>query len=164
LTKAFEGGILYIMHKHLELALKRASSHVYDPNADYHLCALIVRGGSVISVGYNRRSTNAFVEHYTDQVRGCGRGYSLSTHAEMDAVAQARDKTDLTGCKIYVARRRMGDGTTGLARPCEICQTVLWSYGIRKAYYTIDNENFGVMKVIQHNITDSVVSSSAGDQ
>ena len=151
------------MQKYLQMALKRAANHEYDPSADYHLCALIVRGGSVISVGYNRRSTNAFVEHYTDQVRGGGRGYSLSTHAEMDAVAQARDKTDLTGCKIYVARRRM-DGEIGLARPCEICQTVLWSYGIRKAYYTIDKENFGVMKIVKHNISDLVISASNGEQ
>ena len=152
------------MQKFLQMALKRAAAHEYDDNADYHLCALIVRGGSVVSVGYNRRSTTAFVEHYTDQVRGCGRGYSLSTHAEMDAVAQARDKTDLKGCKLYVARRRLGDGNVGLARPCSICQNVLWNYGISKAYYTIDNENFGVMKVIQHNISDSIVSSSLEDQ
>lgn len=136
------------MQKYLQTALRCADAHEYDAHIDYHLCAAIVRGGSIISVGYNRKTTNAFVEHYTDLVRGTGRGYSLSTHAEMDAVIQARDKTDLTGCKIFVARRCGHMFTNvGLARPCEICFSVLQAYGISKAYYTINDNEFGVMKI-----------------
>jgi deoxycytidylate deaminase len=58
----------------------------YGDQIDYHLCAIIVRGGSVISVCYNKHNTNAFVEYYTDITRGKGRDFCLSTHAEQDAI------------------------------------------------------------------------------
>lgn len=147
------------MQKYLKLAIKNAKAHTFDDHMEYFLCAVIVRGGNVLSVGFNKRQTNGFVEHYTDQVRGGGRDYCLSTHAEMDAVAQARSKTDLRGCKIYVARiRKPGNPTghdIGLARPCEICQNLLYAYGIRKAYYTIDDNNYGVMKVVHRDHPDA---------
>jgi len=117
---------------------------------EYHLCSIIVRGGSVISVGYNKKSTNAFVEHYTDIAKG-QRDWCMSTHAEMDAVLGARAKTDLRGSKIYVIRKLQDikkRGTFALAKPCEICQHVLYNYGIRRAYYTIDDNNHGIMKIV----------------
>lgn len=130
------------------MALQQANDHDYG-DLEYHLCAVIVRGGSVISVGFNKRTTNGFVEHYTDLARG-QRDWCMSTHAEMDAVLQARQKTDLSGSKIYVIRKRQETklGTLALSKPCEICQHVLYNYGIRRAYFTIDDDSFGVMKII----------------
>lgn len=122
--------------------------HDYS-DLEYHLCAVLVRGGSVISVGFNKRNTNAFVEHYTDLARG-QRDWCMSTHAEMDAVLGARSKTDLRGTKIFVIRKHLDTknySTFGLAKPCEICQHVLYNYGVRRAYYTIDDQNHGVMKI-----------------
>lgn len=134
------------MHKYLRMAMAYAADYDYDEPMEYHLCAIIVRGGSVVSVGYNKRSTNAFVEHYGDMARG-ERDWCLSTHAEMDAVLRARGKIDLKGCKIFVARKRKIDGSCAIARPCEICRHVLFNYGIRRAYYTISNEEFGQLKI-----------------
>lgn len=148
-----EYAIINIMNKYLKHAIKCGTQHDYDDFLDYQLCAVIVRGGNIVSVGYNKRNTNGFVEHYIDRVKPT-RNYCMNTHAEMDAVAQARSKTDLRGCKIFVARiKKPGshDGRKiGIARPCQICQNVLLAYGIRKAYYTIDDNNYGVMKVIHH--------------
>lgn len=143
------------MQKYLKAAIKHAQNHEYDPFMEYKLCAIIARGGTILSVGFNRRQTNAFVEHYTDRIKGPCRDYSMSTHAEMDAVMSVRAKTDLRGCKIYVARIRppgnLQGHEVGLARPCEICQNVLFSYGIRRAFYTIDDNNYGVMKVLHRD-------------
>lgn len=119
--------------------------HSYE-DVEFRLCSVIVRGGSVISVGFNKRNTNGFVDYYCDLARN-QRRFCETTHSEMDAVLQARDKTDLTGCKIYVVRLKDND-IFGLAKPCEICEHVLFNYGIKKAYYTIDETNFGTMKVI----------------
>lgn len=135
------------MNKYLRMALAFASEYLYDHDLEQHLCAIIVRGGSIISVGYNKRNTNTFVEYYGDLAKG-ERDWCLSTHAEMDAVLKARGKTDLRGCKIYVARRKKIDNSYGMARPCEICQHVLYNYGIRRAYYTISNTDFGQMKIV----------------
>ena len=150
------------MHKHLKTAIKLGQNHKYDHSMEYELCAVITRGGTLLSVGYNKAQTNAFVEHYTDVVKGPERNYSMSTHAEMDAVMSIRAKTDLRGCKIYVARIRppgnLDGEVLGLARPCSICQKILYAYGIRRAYYTIDDNNYGVMKIASQN------ESIEGDQ
>jgi pyrimidine deaminase RibD-like protein len=137
------------MNKYLNLAIERAKNHKFDDSINFNLCAVVIRGGNILSVGFNKRATNGFVEHYTDKIRGARRGYALSTHAEMDAVSSARTKVDLRGCKIFVARINLfGDkNNLGMARPCQICQNILYSYGIRRAFYTIDNNNYGVMRI-----------------
>jgi len=154
------------MNKYLRQALNHAINHDYDHNLDYKLCAMLVKGGNIISVGFNQRKTNGFVEHYTDKVRGCNRDFSLSTHAEMHCVLQSRGKTDLNGSKIYVVRLRPAnsDGTLGMARPCPICQNVLIQYGIKRAYYSIDDNNYGIMKVCPQEITDVQVVAYKTEQ
>lgn len=134
------------MNKFFRIALQNIINHDYG-DLEYHLCAVIVRGGSVVSVGFNKRNTNGFVEYYTDLARG-QRDWCLSTHAEMDAVLQARSKIDLRGTKIFVTRKLLGNMKFAMARPCEICQHVLYNYGIRRAYYTIDDTTYGVMKIV----------------
>lgn len=145
------------MHRYLRLAMQYANDKRYSDQIDYHLCAIIVRGGSVISVGYNKHNTNAFVEHYADIARGRGRDFCLSTHAEQDAILKVRNKVDLRGCKIFVARRLRLNGKPGMARPCSICETALNSYGIRKAYYTINEHQFGKMLIKPNGDTTDIV-------
>lgn len=128
------------------MATSYAESHSFPKELDYHLCALIIKGGKPISVGFNKQNTNAFVEHYADIARG-SRDFCLSTHAEMDSVLKIRGKIDLRGTKIFVSRKKRSGGV-GMARPCEICRHVLYNYGIRKAYYTVDNNTFGVMRIV----------------
>lgn len=152
------------MHKNLRLAMEHASEHEYDAGLEYGLCAVIIRGGSVLSVGFNKRTTNSFVDHFVDQSRGV-RDFCETTHSEMDAVLKARAKSDLRGSKIFVVRRKR-DGSFGLARPCEICQNILFSYGIRRALYSIDDRTYGVMKITsegssQNGEHDIVVDDAA---
>lgn len=144
-----------MMNRYLKFAIEQAHDHEYDNTTVFKHCAVIVKGGSIISIGFNKSSTNSFVEYYTDKVRGPNRKYNLSTHAEQDSVLKVRNKTDLTGCKIYVARIRpptSPDGKVGLSRPCAICRQVLFAYGITKAYYTISDDEYGVMKISKKTI------------
>lgn len=145
------------MNKHLKAALDL--THTCDKDMDFYHSAVIVGGGKVISTGVNRWVTNGFVEHYTNRIRG-PRDYTLVMHAEMDAVLKARNKTDLNGCKIYLARRRKDQFTPGLpgvARPCPICEEVLRAYGIKRAYYTMDEHHYGVMHLTKHETEDRIV-------
>lgn len=137
------------MHKFLRQARQKALDHEFDEFQEFFLCALIVKGGTVVSTGFNNQNTNQFVEHYANLARG-RRDYCLSTHAEMDAVLKVRNKTDLRGTKIYVARVK-ADGSIGMSRPCCICQQVLYNYGIKRAFYTINDNEYGVMRVVHHN-------------
>lgn len=132
--------------KYLKLAEKLSLEYEYDDGLEYYLCAIIVKGGNVLSIGYNKKSTNGFVEHYADVARGI-RDYCMSTHAEMDAVLKARGKHDLRGTKMYVVRTKPSGGV-GMAKPCEICQHILYNYGIKRAYYTIADNEYGVLRVV----------------
>lgn len=134
------------MNKFLRIAINCAHNYTYDEGLDYYLCAVLTKSNKILSIGFNKIQTNRFVEYYADRAKGMYRDFHVTTHAEMDAVMQVRHKTDLNGARIYVARsRKIGD--TGLARPCLICQHMLHSHGIKRAYYTISDEEYGVMRI-----------------
>jgi len=49
------------------------------------------------------------------------------------------------GAVVFVCRVKRGSKKIGLARPCEDCQRVLKAVGIKKVYYTINNNEYGVL-------------------
>jgi deoxycytidylate deaminase len=135
------------MHKYLLLAKSFGDQHTFDEYLEHHVCAIIVKGGRVLSVGYNKSGTNAFVRYYQKIAK---HEYCETTHAEQDAILKVRSKTDLRGSKIFVVRLRSSNsplGELGLARPCPICEEVLKSYGIKRAYYSISDNEFGVLSL-----------------
>ena len=50
-----------------------------------------------------------------------------------------------SGAIVYVARIRLIDGKFGIARPCYSCMKVLISKKVKKIYYTISENEFGVI-------------------
>jgi deoxycytidylate deaminase len=144
------------MHKYLEKAMDLCLSHDYDESLNFHHCAMIVRGGNILSVGFNSSKTSGFVEYYADLARGYGRSYCLSTHAEMAAILKVRKKTDLTNCTMYVVRRSFLESKDlyAMSRPCTICSLILPRFGIKKCYYSMDNNTYGMMCAC-HNIEDN---------
>lgn len=129
------------MHKFLKLAFDLAKSHEFDKSMDYFHCAVIAKGGKVLSVGYNSRGYNPLVEQYKIQEHTC------TIHAEIAAILAKRKKTRFEGSKIYVVRIR-SNGTVAMSRPCQMCQHVLYNYGVRRAYFSTDEFPFvGRMKV-----------------
>jgi deoxycytidylate deaminase len=144
------------MNRFLEFARTQALSHNYDESLDYRLCAVIVSGGRVLSVGFNKRCKNSFVWHFQKGVRD----HCQATHAELDAIYRARKKTDLTGAKIYVVR--LGGGSRqnyyAMSRPCEMCEHVLYRYGITRAYYSIDDQHFGEMKILANGLSKDQIT------
>ena len=105
-----------------------------------HLAAVIVKGGSVVSVGINRPKMNSYVHFYGNH-ENCG-----SVHAEIDAIFRARRKVDLRGSKMYVARLTKR-GQVGLAMPCKMCRRALQRYGIKRVYYTVDENTHAEMRL-----------------
>jgi tRNA(Arg) A34 adenosine deaminase TadA len=136
------------MNRHIDMALSFARAYDHDPKLTAILTAMIVSGGRVLSVGFNRRkpSGNGLQEYYKTNP------FCNSIHAEVDAVLSARKKIDLRGSKMYIVRRQRGDTIENpkiaLAKPCTMCQAVLYSYGIKRAMYTISNNEYGIMKVV----------------
>lgn len=113
----------------MKLAYDLALAYPYDPSLDYRLCAVIVRGGRVLSTGYNQRTCNGLTQRYRVTDHCC------TTHAEVDAIVSRRKKIRFEGAKIYIVRLRH-DGSVGNAKPCAMCHRILYNYGIRKAFFT----------------------------
>jgi tRNA(Arg) A34 adenosine deaminase TadA len=61
-----------------------------------------------------------------------------SAHAE----ARALRKADW-GCVLYVARVT-ADGGWALSKPCKRCQAIIRNRGVKKVYYTIGPNEYGV--------------------
>lgn len=128
------------MPKFLRIAKTLAKAHEFDPSLEYQLCAVIVKGGKILSIGFNSRNFNSLSERYKDK----NSNHCCTTHSEIDAVLNKRKKIDFNGSKIFVVRMKAYDGV-GLARPCSLCREVLKAYGIKKAIYTIENDEFGTL-------------------
>lgn len=89
--------------------------------------AVIVRGGSILSLGINKMKNHPDIipESLVKDV--------CHVHAEIDAIKKV--KSELKGATIYVARvNSFGNGL--LSRPCERCYEVIISSGINKIVYT----------------------------
>jgi tRNA(Arg) A34 adenosine deaminase TadA len=132
----------------LDVAIDYARDHKYDSGLAACVCAVIFIGGRVISVGYNAKGRDSGLQRrYRTNPHCC------SIHAEVAAVLNVRRKIDLTGAKVVVVRRFRDDSAKNpklvMARPCAMCQAVLYSYGLKRAIYTISNDEYGVM-----NLTD----------
>lgn len=88
--------------------------------------ALIYRAGKVLSVGINKLHNDP--SNWID-IEG------ISTHAEIDAIRKVKDKSQLRGAVLYVARVSKG-GNVALSKPCHRCQQVIEEVGIKKVIHT----------------------------
>lgn len=91
--------------------------------------AVIVKGGNIVSVGYNQIRPSSFLRTPT-------------LHAEAAAILKLLKEgrlSTLAGSEIYVTRFTRG-GSVGIAKPCGACRDLISSVGISRIHYTT---NFG---------------------
>ncbi len=90
--------------------------------------AVIVKGGRILSTGYNDLRYS----------KRNGRSWA-SVHAEEMAIVkllkQPNGLKQLAGSTLYVSRIKK-DGSTGCAKPCKECKTLLDSVHIHKVIHT----------------------------
>lgn len=125
----------------LDLAIRKCREHKFDSAMKFTLCAILVKSGRVLSIGFNRSGYSAMMTKHKHHDGVC------SVHAEVDALLQAR-MCDVTDATIYVARIRK-EGDLGLAKPCPMCQSILHEQGIKTAFFTlIGSDNaFGTLNL-----------------
>lgn len=123
--------------KHFNTAYKIALQNK-NKTKSRHAC-ILVKGGSVISTATNCSKRTRLVDYYYKEEH-----YGL--HAEARCVAKVRRKIDLNGSKAFVIRLdKNGNITT--SKPCNNCQKLLYNYGIKKVFYTINNNTYACMKL-----------------
>jgi deoxycytidylate deaminase len=107
-----------------------------SPFVQHRLGAVVVKGGRILSTGYNE-------VRYTSELG------KPTLHAEQAAILKLlkqRRLSDLVGADLYVTRFTPG-GRVGLARPCADCQSLIASVGIRQTFYTTNGGGTGTLKL-----------------
>lgn len=116
----------------MEIAKREAEKSTFRQR----LGAVIVKGGAIISTGYN---SIRYSSRHKKLVRLPK--YSDSMHAERNAILKALNQGSLdklVGSTIYVTRVN-NRGHARLAKPCKECMELIQAVGIKKVIYT-DNE------------------------
>ena len=109
----------------LQMAYK-AANLLADKNRKAIIGAVAVRKDGVIVSSRNGATPNP-----------CG--ISPTCHAERRIMNKCG-----YGAIIYVARTRR-DGSIGCAKPCKRCIASMHSMGVKKVYYTITGNEYGVI-------------------
>jgi len=122
-----------VPNKYLRLALRRIDGENYSEALQYKHSAVIVKAGRVLSVGRNRNKTHPDAIGSDEY----GKPFCRSIHAEMDAIARVKNKEQLRGAIIYVARKGK-TGAPGMSCPCTMCQNQINRYGLKRAVFTTD--------------------------
>jgi tRNA(Arg) A34 adenosine deaminase TadA len=50
------------------------------------------------------------------------------------------------GAVVYVARIKVGDWSLGLAKPCQACQKILKSKKVKRVFYSIGPDEYGIIE------------------
>jgi deoxycytidylate deaminase len=114
--------------------IRIASKQAKKSTHRYRLGAVIVKGGRVLSTGYNE------IRYSKELQKG-------SIHAEEAAILKllkAKRLSDLAGSDLYVSRI-CASGRLGLSRPCSKCMGLIQSVGISKVFYS--NDEGGVSRL-----------------
>ena len=107
--------------------LKLASAVAENSEMRFRHAAVIVRGGNVLSVGYNK------LKNHPDIIEEDKIKQYCSVHAEAEAIRKL--KGNAKGATIYVARIGLS-GKERLSRPCDYCYEKIVDAGITKIVYT----------------------------
>lgn len=110
------------------------------------LAAAIAKGGKSSVANKKKNYLIAAIAQRTDGAIVISQN-SQTKEPEPNAHAEVRvlKKADI-GCTLYVARV-LRDGTWAMAKPCNKCQTRIRNRGVKRVYYTIGPDEWGVWDV-----------------
>jgi pyrimidine deaminase RibD-like protein len=114
------------MHQHLRVARKLALRSNYN----FRLGAVLIRGGSVISTGWNS------VDHPEAPL--------YSEHAEESVLRKARYRAE--GGTLLVVRIRR-DGGLAMAYPCDRCMRLIRSLKVKTVVYSTQEEEIAMKRI-----------------
>tara|TARA_B000000557_G_scaffold85451_1_gene68701 strand:- start:1903 stop:2337 length:435 start_codon:yes stop_codon:yes gene_type:complete len=123
--------------RYIEAARKTAEDSTFP---DYRHGALLVRGGSILNSAYNKNSHIGWANRF--RAKSCGHA---THHAELGAILGI-DRAKSSGADVYVVRIGK-NGELKLSQPCLMCQSVLAHMGVKRVYYSIDENNLGCIKL-----------------
>lgn len=104
-----------------------------DEGREHNLGAIVVKGGSILSIGANRQRNNPH------SCPGSIPRRHWSFCAEQAALHRLKPGT-ARGATLYIARVSPKTGETRYAHPCPKCTELILEAGISKVVYTGNND------------------------
>jgi tRNA(Arg) A34 adenosine deaminase TadA len=120
-----------------QLAKKLAGNSTYG---NFRHGAVLVRGGAIVGLGINSEKYCSVGRNYRPEEKG-----NATYHAEIKALLNIPRHIS-KGAVMYVARCSKNGEDDRMSKPCTMCHAVMEERGIRKVYYTVDNEVVGTYK------------------
>ena len=121
-----------VSNKFLRMAIKRILNEDYSENIQHRHAAIVVKSGRVLSVGRNRHKT-----HPDSVLYEGGKRILKTIHAELDAISRVKNKEQLKGATIYIARLGR-NGHPGMSCPCKMCQQLIDRHALKRAVFTTE--------------------------
>lgn len=118
-------------------------TRVAEANDEYpraRMAAALIKGGTVMAIGTNRRKTDPLQAKYSKNAD------AIYLHSEINCIKNALRNysvEELEGSTMYVCRVKRPHETSkkwvwGLAKPCEGCSRAIAEFGIKNVVYTTD--------------------------
>lgn len=123
------------MNKWLRLAARIASANMCI-GKNFSLGAVLIKGGSIIATGVNKKKTDPIVKILSERSIKDTHKYRSWMHAELDCIN--RIPIEVTKNAILYVARVTHDHKLANARPCIICRGEIAKAGIRRVNYTLD--------------------------
>ncbi len=119
-----------------------------------HGCA-VLHHGKIISKGYNFNKVQYL--HSSHRPGGSlSRSVCCSTHAEMSAIISLQGKKADTLLVVRVGK----DGTLRDSKPCKYCYEFILRSGIKKIYYSTNDQEIVYTKTCMLNYQELTLSRS----
>ena len=102
--------------------------------------AVVVKGGSIVSFGFNKANHCQFGKRFRHRDRG-----DATQHAEISAILGIPRSTT-QGADLYVVRIN-NYCQWRMSKPCHMCEEALRFVGIKRVFYTVDGKHYDCYRV-----------------
>ena len=109
----------------LKQALKECEKSDMHP---FRVGAVIFHGKRIMAYGHNKKQ-------FPGSIHPKYRNEYPSLHAEQDAILKIQDWSKLSGVSMLIVRTN-ANGNISMAKPCEMCMSMIKHVGIKTIYYT----------------------------
>ena len=102
--------------------------------------AVIVKGGSVVSFGFNKANHCQFGKRFRQADKG-----HATQHAEISAIL-GLPRSATQGADVYVVRIN-NDCDWRMSKPCPMCEQALKFVGVKRVFYTTGDKHYDYHRV-----------------
>jgi tRNA(Arg) A34 adenosine deaminase TadA len=102
--------------------------------------AVVVKGGSVVSFGFNKSNHCQFGQRFRHMDKG-----PATQHAEISAIL-GLPRSATQGADVYVVRIN-NDCDWRMSKPCPMCEQALKFVGVKRVFYTTGDKHYDYHRV-----------------